>query len=1065
MIRSLDRSGTWRTYSTADGLPGVRIEDIAEDGEGYLWFATWENGVGRFDGDEFENFAEHDGLAHHRVYSIVNDSRNRVWFGTFAGACWFDGAKFHSLEGDGITGRIVQSIFEDSQGNIWCGGQHTLGYYDGAVFHDVTPHLQRSGVPHCWGITQDVKGHLWIGAEFPMRFDGVSFHTYTEDDGFSRAHRSYLVSKDHAGAVWIGRQGDGDRVWRYADGAFEPVALDLGGWLRRIQCDREDRMWFATLTEVWYRDSGGFRSFGPADGLPHPAVKAVVQDRDHQLWFGTWGGVGVYDESIGVFDLQLEFSKTRSEISQIVQDRQGTIWVGCMSPVFSELEKSVFRFKNGGFTPLGAEDGFDLNNCFAIHEDNDAALWFGGINGLFRYDGSKVEKPEGLDGLGDRSICAITRDSTGRLIVGHWANKKKPESGDLYVLHRCPLTLECDRGGRFHTVYEEEKRNDHFSRIARVVAGPDGEVYFCLTEKNSSKSGRGFARWHPDDGLRFYGLEHGLADDNVNDLLLDRVGNLWCATRKGLCRFDGKAFRTITAGDGLPGNYIRCLFEDRKGHLWIGTNSGVARFDGVHFQTIKSPHIGPVCRILEGRDGTFWFGTLLGTVVHYRERRNPPRVRLVRVITDQVYESLEGGIQTTSDRPVIFEYKGLGFTTRPRDMLYTCRLKGYETDWRPATREMRAHYRDLPRGTYTFQVRAKDRDLNLSEAAEAHVSIASDPRIEAFTAIINRRGSQKFIGHSPALRQFQNSLRKVAATDLTVLIRGETGTGKGLAARVLHALSLRCDEPFVEVNCGALPVTLIDSELFGHEMGAFTSAVSQRLGRVEVAEGGTLFLDEIGDMAVETQVKLLRLLEEGTFERVGSNESLTTRTRIVAATNRNLEEMVGTGGLRRDLYYRLNAFPLYLPPLRERKEDIQALAEFFKNRIAAHLDKAVDPLSSEVVDALRSCNWPGNVRELEHAIQRAVVMCSDSQIAVRDLGLSDFRMADTAPRPDARPIPEFHDHEFLPLDELERRHILSVLEAAGWRIKGSGGAAAMLDLPPSTLYGKMRKLGIPIGAR
>ena len=383
MIRSLDRSGTWRTYSTADGLPGVRIEDIAEDGEGYLWFATWENGVGRFDGDEFRNFAEQDGLAHHRVYSILNGSESRLWFGTYDGACWFDGAKFHRLEADGITGRIVQSIYEDNQGHIWFGGRDTLGYYDGAAFHDVTSHLQRSGVPHCWGITQDIQGHLWIGAEFPIRFDGTSFHTYTEDDGFSRAHRSYLVTNDHRGTVWIGRQGDGERVWRYVDGAFEPVALNLEGWLRRIQCDREGRMWFCTLTEVWYRDGGGFGSFRPADGLPHPAVKAVLQDRDHQLWFGTWGGVGIYDESISVFDLQLEFSKTRSEISQIVQDRQGAIWVGCMSPVFSELDKSVFRFVGEGFTPAGAEDGFDLNNCFAIHENTDAALWFGGINGLF----------------------------------------------------------------------------------------------------------------------------------------------------------------------------------------------------------------------------------------------------------------------------------------------------------------------------------------------------------------------------------------------------------------------------------------------------------------------------------------------------------------------------------------------------------------------------------------------------------------------------------------------------------------------------------------------------------
>ena len=296
-------------------------------------------------------------------------------------------------------------------------------------------------------------------------------------------------------------------------------------------------MWFSTLTEVWYRDVGGFSSFRTADGLPHPAVKAVLLDCNRQLWFATWGGIGVYDESISVFDLQLEFSKSRSEISQIVQDRSGAIWVGCMSPVFSQLEKSVFRFDGGKFAPASPEDGFDINNCFAIHEDRDAALWFGGINGLFRYDGSKVEKPESVEGLSDRSISAITRDSRGRLVVGYWASEKKPSKGDLYVLHFSPLTLIHCQGEGFRTVYVEEKDNDRYSRIGRVVSGRDGAIYFCLIEKNATSTGKGFARWHPHGGLRFYGLEDGLVDEYVNDLLLDRAGNLWSATRKGALPF------------------------------------------------------------------------------------------------------------------------------------------------------------------------------------------------------------------------------------------------------------------------------------------------------------------------------------------------------------------------------------------------------------------------------------------------------------------------------------------------------------------------------------------------
>ena len=272
--------------------------------------------------------------------------------------------------------------------------------------------------------------------------------------------------------------------------------------------------------------------------------------------------------------------------------------------------------------------------------------------------------------------------------------------------------------------------------------------------------------------------------------------------------------------------------------------------------------------------------------------------------------------------------------------------------------------------------------------------------------------------------------------------------GKGLAARALHALSARSDGPFIEVSCGALPGTLIDSELFGHEKGAFSGAVSRRLGRVELAEGGTLFLDEIGDMAVETQIKLLRLLEEGTFERLGSSETLRVQARIVAATNRNLEERVRTGAFREDLYFRLNAFPMYLPPLRERKEDIPELAEFFKTRKAAHIGKQIAPLTAEVIEVLQSYDWRGNVRELEHTINRAVVVCQDSRIDVGDIGLISSR------------APDFTDSEIVPLAEYERAYILKVLKATNWKVKGAHGAAALLGLHPATLYGKMRKLGI-----
>ncbi|TDI98354.1 MAG: PAS domain S-box protein [Caldithrix sp.] len=305
---------------------------------------------------------------------------------------------------------------------------------------------------------------------------------------------------------------------------------------------------------------------------------------------------------------------------------------------------------------------------------------------------------------------------------------------------------------------------------------------------------------------------------------------------------------------------------------------------------------------------------------------------------------------------------------------------------------------------------------------------------------------EEIIGAGAALKKSLRKVEQVASTDSTVLILGETGTGKELLARAVHNLSDRRDRPLVKVNCAALPANLIESELFGHEKGAFTGAVARKIGRFELADGGTIFLDEIGDLSLELQSKLLRVLQEGEFERVGNPQTTKVDVRIISATNRDLEKAIEDGSFREDLYYRLNVFPIQSPPLRERKEDIPILARHFIKKFAIRTGKKIETVPQKVMDALQGYHWPGNVRELENIIERAVIISTGKQLRIEDW-LSKTVISSKVSR-------------ITTLAELEREHILEVLELTRWRVSGESGAAKVLGLKSTTLEARMKKLSI-----
>jgi PAS domain S-box-containing protein len=317
----------------------------------------------------------------------------------------------------------------------------------------------------------------------------------------------------------------------------------------------------------------------------------------------------------------------------------------------------------------------------------------------------------------------------------------------------------------------------------------------------------------------------------------------------------------------------------------------------------------------------------------------------------------------------------------------------------------------------------------------------------------------QILGESAPLRAALQRVELVAATDATVLIQGETGTGKELFARAIHDLSLRKTRPLVKLNCAALPSTLIESELFGHERGAFTGALSRRVGRFELAHQGSLFLDEIGELPLDVQAKLLRVLQEGEFERVGGTETRAVDVRVIAATNRRLEEAVADGTFRSDLYYRLNVVPIELPPLRDRHGDVPLLARFFAARAAKRLGKTIADVPPAVLEAMERYEWPGNVRELANLIERAVILARAPLLRVEDVLPPAAARGATPPAPMPSSGPQTPPRPKT-LGELEREHIAAAVHAAGGKIDGPGGAAELLGLHANTLRSRMEKLGI-----
>ena len=394
-------------------------------------------------------------------------------------------------------------------------------------------------------------------------------------------------------------------------------------------------------------------------------------------------------------------------------------------------------------------------------------------------------------------------------------------------------------------------------------------------------------------------------------------------------------------------------------------------------------------------------------------------------------------LHETLDKVRAFSIGGVDYLTKPFEPEELLARVGTHIALRQAHLELKAKNAEL-----RAEIEAHQRSRAIVHCLEDEIRAGHD--------------FHEVVGHSPSVMLLLEQVALVAPTDSTVLILGETGTGKELIARALHDRSARREGPLIKVNCAALPRELIESELFGHEKGAFTGATQQRRGRFELADGGTLFLDEIGELSLEAQAKLLRVLQEREFERVGGTRTLHTNVRLIAATNRQLRDRVDRGEFRADLFYRLNVFPLTVPPLRERAADIPALVERFMAKAARKLGKSFEAVAPAFLDRAMAYDWPGNVRELENVVERAAILSRGSMLeALEPLGAKPSAPAGVPNRRLTTPV-----FGVKTLVEVEREHIQLALEQSRWVIDGSRGAATALGINPSTLRGRMRRLGI-----
>ena len=1021
-------------YTVFDGLAGMYVEAIYQDRHGLLWIGTIDGGVSRFDGAHFDTFGLSDGLPHLTVTAIDEDADGRLLFGTFGGGlAAYDGRDFQVYTTEhGLPSNDILGLQPQTDGSVRVLTTAGVGRFVEGRCVECMTELAGQPLGLVYDMATDAAGTTWLATwkHGVISLDGQRMNTDSGDGNDAmQLGWPWNFAQDAASNLWISFRYVGTEVivGRYdpASQQFEIIRADEGAegaevvqhGTRHVRVDDRGRLWLSRRGvlvydgEEWHPFSAGLPDVHFSD------TRLTYEDSEGNIWVGLWGGGLIFCDPISVQLYDKEDGLPDSEIRCLSEDREGRIWIGTTG--------GLACLEDGQIHPV--EVGYTV---FSMVVDRQGQVWSSGPDGqVFKSAGKETQAITVAAKDGYVEIKMLFQGREGHLN----AYTSKGQFG----------WIEANR----FTAIEDQWP---FCRV--VLQDREGSFWLGL-------HGTKPALYNYRDGhLRACDMAGIEAVAYVN-ALCEYQDALWVGTAHGLFAIDcqSKEVRQFTADQGdLSANGILALVADPQQEcLWIGTSGGgVLKYDGRTFQSIrlgKAALENIVEAILHDSQGRLWFGTRAGLIA-YQPGETPPRIRIRQVVAGRTWNEPQAVSCPESTPEIQFHFQGTSFRSGAEQMRYSHRLVGHgpAEEWSAFTPANRVTYQDVPAGLFHFEVRTVDRDGLMSDIARLAVRVVPTHlrRLEQMLRVSN----QGFLSQSQAMARLLDQVESMAETDMTVLVLGETGVGKGVLARLLHNLSPRQANPFIPVNCGGLSAGLIESELFGHEKGAFTSANAQKIGYFERANGGTLFLDEVGDLPLDSQRALLHILEEGHLTRVGGEQSIPVDVRVVAATNKDLEEAIQAGTFREDLFYRLSVLSVVLPPLRERQEDIPLLAAHFASRCAEQLGRPTPVLGEEVVAHLQQYAWPGNVRELEHIVQQAVVLGNRDVIQVADVPL---QAAETE-----LALPVEQDFDGDAEDEDEKQRILAALQATNWRIYGPRGAARLLDIGPEKLRYRMRKHGL-----